>query len=67
MRPKCYGKSVEIFTSDGVSKTDTNEPYFQMFCSRSKKNRFKRQVAVTKKTKDVATRFETSFYGSELL
>ena len=67
MRAKCYGKSMEFFTSEGVSKTDTNEPYFQMFGSRSEKNNFKRRVAVNEHTKEDISRFETSFYGSELL
>ena len=67
MRAKVYGKSIEFFTSQGVSKTGVNETLFQMFASQSHKGEFKRKTSVSVKTKKVVTRFETSFYGENLL
>ena len=51
VRPKSYGKTIEFFVSEGVSKTGVNEPLSQVFTSKSHKNKFKRKVIASKTKK----------------
>lgn len=44
-RSKVYGKSIEFFLSEGVSKTGTNETNYQVFVSKGNKEKFKRNLA----------------------